>query len=408
MPRYLKQVADERRIRQNLRTDLIAWATYVQMLQNQKLAAHHVMMLEALEKLHNGDTRRLMLLLPPGAAKSTYTSVIFPAWWMAMNPHSAVIAASHTASLAYSFGRKLHDLMAANEARLGVRLAGHAGGPGQFELRSGGNYFAIGVRGAVTGRRADLALIDDPISCFRDAESPRSRDLLWNWFRSELITRLKPRARLVVAMTRWHHDDLAGRLLEQADWTTICLPALAEEGDPLGRLPGDALWPEWEDRDAILAKRAVLGERTFTTMYQQAPVRDQGRLFDLTLVKTLLQIPPGHAVRAWDLAGSADISRDPDWTVGLKLICTENKEFVVADVRRVRIIAQEVEAFIRRVAEEDGKTVRIVLSRDPGQAGLYQISALTKQLCGYSITSLPNSTSKVLRAGPVATQMNSG
>jgi predicted phage terminase large subunit-like protein len=349
-----------------------------------------------------------MLLLPPGAAKSTYTSVIFPAWWMAMNPQSAVIAASHTASLAYSFGRKVRDLMTANASRLEIGLARHAGGAGQFDLRTGGNYFAIGVRGAVTGRRADLALIDDPISCFRDAESPRSRDLLWNWFRSELVTRLKPHARLVVAMTRWHHDDLAGRLLEQPDWTTICLPALAEEDDPMGRLPGDALWPEWEDKEAILAKRAVLGERTFVTMYQQAPQREQGRLFDLALVKTVLQVPLGQAVRAWDLAGSSDISRDPDWTVGIKLVCTENREFVVADVRRVRIIANEVPDFIREVAEGDGKAVRIALSQDPGQAGVFQISALTKHLYGYSITSMPNSTSKLLRAGAVATQMNAG
>jgi hypothetical protein len=223
-------------------------------------------MIAALEKVADGRTNRLMLLMPPGSAKSSYASELFPAWWMARHPRGAVIAASHTASLAEHLGRRVRGLLSVHGARLGLTLRDDAHAAGRFATEGGGEYFAIGVRGAVTGRRADLALIDDPIASFADAASRAARDHLWDWYRSELVTRLKPKAAIVLVMTRWHCDDLAGRLLEQPGWTVLRLPALAEEGDPLGREPGAALWPGWEDRAALLAKRDALGEPSFAAM----------------------------------------------------------------------------------------------------------------------------------------------
>jgi hypothetical protein len=118
--------------------------------------------------------------------------------------------------------------------------------------RNGGEYFAAGVGGAIAGRRADLVVIDDPVRSREDADSELIRDKTWDWYKSDLYTRLKPGGRIVLIQTRWHEDDLAGRLLEDMaaggdKWDVISLPALAESNDPLGRRPGEPLWPEWEN-----------------------------------------------------------------------------------------------------------------------------------------------------------------
>jgi predicted phage terminase large subunit-like protein len=365
-------------------------------------------MIRELDGLAQGSTRRLMLLLPPGSAKSTYASLLFPAWWMACNPTCSVIAASHTASLAERFGRGVRLLLAEHEGQLGVSLRPDARAAGRFITDQAGEYFAVGVHGAITGRRADLALIDDPVRSLVEAENPRAREQLWNWFRSELVTRLKPNGGILLVMTRWHPDDLAGRLIEQGGWSVLQLPALAEAGDPLGRLQGAALWPEWEDREALLAKQAVLGERTFAALFQQAPVLSAGQMFDARRIHVVDHAPAGTAVRAWDLAGCGDASRNPDWTVGLRLLRDATGRFVVEDIRRVRADPAEVASLIRATAEADGVAVTIGLPQDPGQAGLFQVAALVSLLAGFRVTSSPEIGSKVERAKLVASQVPVG
>jgi hypothetical protein len=143
-----------------------------------------------------------------------------------------VITASHTAGLAEYFGRGARSLLLEHSARLNVRLRRDARAKGGFTTECGGEYFAIGVNGAVTGRRADLALIDDPISSTVEADSLAARERLWNWYRTELVPRLKPGAKVLLVMTRWHTDDLAARLMAQGDWKVLRLPAVAGMGGP--------------------------------------------------------------------------------------------------------------------------------------------------------------------------------
>ena len=204
-------------------------------------AAHHKLLIRELEGLAAGRWDRLMLLLPPGSAKSTYASLLFPPWFMANRPWAQVIAASHTAGLARSFGRGVRALIQEHESRLGLTLDANNRSAGRFGVVGGGSYFATGVRGPITGRRADLVLIDDPVKSQAEADSGLARDHVWDWFRSDLITRLKPGGRVVLVMTRWHPDDLGGRLLSASDaWRVVRLPALAEAGDALGRARGRA------------------------------------------------------------------------------------------------------------------------------------------------------------------------
>jgi predicted phage terminase large subunit-like protein len=394
--------------RNNVRSSLAAWARLALLGSGQEPARHHLEIIHALEKVAEGETERLILLLPPGSAKSTYASRLFPAWWMVRHPASAVVAASHTARLAHDFGRGVRRLVEINSSRLGLRMRADARAAGRFITHHGGEYFAIGVHGAVTGRRADLALVDDPVRSFADAESYSSREHLWEWFRTELVTRLKPRGRVVLIMTRWHCDDLAGRLIEQGGWEVLRLPALAEEGDILGREVGDALWPEWEDRAALLAKRGLLGERHFAALFQQSPMGEGGLVFDTRKLRVVNDVPDGIAVRAWDLAGSADGSGDPDWTAGVKLVRDAAGCVFVDDVIRFRGAPGDVSERIRMAAAMDGVSVTVGLPQDPGQAGKAQIMFLTQVLAGYRVVATPETGTKETRAMPMASQVSGG
>ena len=381
-------------------------------------AAHHRLLLDALGEVEAGRGGRLVVLMPPGSAKSTYSSVVFPAWWMHRNPTANIVAASHTETLAHHFGRQVRGLVAEHADRLGLALARDDRAAGRWSVRPGaggrgGDYFAAGVRGPITGRRADLVLIDDPIRSHAEAESAGSRESLWQWFQADLLPRLKPRGSVVLIMTRWHEDDLAGRLLSlnhSGLWRVLRLPALAEADDPLGREPGAALWPEWEDAEALAAKRGAVGERVWASLFQQSPRPDTGTLFRPERISVVDAVPAcARVVRAWDLAATvATTGRDPDWTAGVKLGRTAGGALCVLDVVRLRGGPLDVERAILAAAAADGTDVAIGLPQDPGQAGKQQVAYLTGRLAGWRVVASPESGSKLTRAGPVSAQVEAG
>ena len=392
-------------------TSLTAWAEQVLAPQGQTLAKHHRILLQKLENVTRGDTDRLLILMPPGSAKSTISSVLFPAWWLHNHKQTSIIATSHTAELAEHFGRRVRNLIAEFPTTLGYDLAADSHAAHRFATTEQGEYFATGVNGPVIGRRADLVLIDDPVKNHADADSAHARDHLWNWYRSELITRLKPGGRVVVIMTRWHHDDLGGRLLASDDkWDELKLPALAEANDPLDRALGQPLWPEWESADALARKRAIVGARIWAAQYQQAPLTDASGMFPAQRVAVIDAAPTeGRCVRAWDLAATAAADgRDPDWTVGVKLQRTADGACYVLDVVRLRAGPHEVSETIVATAARDGSAVVIGLPQDPGQAGKQQVAWLTSRLVGHHVVASPETGSKVTRAAPVAALVEAG
>ncbi len=397
-----------------VRADLVTWAEHVMGADGLIPAAHHRLLMARLQAVAEGTIDRLMVLMPPGAAKSTYSSVLFPVWWFTRHPGTSVIATCHTADLAKHFARQARSLVTEHAAALGYELQGGERATSRWVTSTRGQYFATGVRGPLTGRRADLAIIDDPIRGMADAESPRQRNYLWDWYRSDLITRLKPRGRVVIVMARWHQDDLAARLLEhnEEEWTVLRLPALAEVDDPLGRLPGQALWPEWEDEAALLRKRDQVGERVWSALFQQDPRPDQDSLFEVTKIE-IIAAPPdsagGMIVRAWDLAATASDGRnDPDYTVGVKLLRDAAGRVIVLDVIRQRTSALAVEHALLGAAEADGKSVLISLPEDPGQAGKSQVLSYVRKLAGYQLKTSRDTGSKLTRALPVAAQIEAG
>lgn len=402
--------------RRTIRKSLEIFAGEVLSPLGQAPAAHHKLLLRELEAVARGETLRLMVNMPPGSAKSTYGSVIFPAWAMAQRPGIDIIGASNTAQLAEGFSRRVMNTVRDHADALGYRLTRETAQ--DWETTNRGCYRAAGIGGAIAGRRADLALIDDPTRSRADAESETVRESQWDWFTGDLRTRLKPGAAIVVIMTRWHADDLGGRLLDRQPglWRVVSLPAEAGENDPLGRAPGDLLWSDGPyGYGAELAKihaeyEAAGAMRDWWALYQQTPRAGEGSLFKTAMVSILPAAPAGGVTfRAWDLAATAQTgTRDPDWTVGVKMQRTPEGRYIVLDVVRMRGGPEEVEAAISNTAAQDGRGVQISIPQDPGQAGKSQVLYLTRRLAGYNVHSSPETGDKSERAMPFASQMNVG
>lgn len=270
--------------------------------------AHLSYIQSALDQLTTGKTKRLMLFLPPRHGKSEMTTVRYPVWRLEREPHLRVIVGAYNQMLANSFNRKARKI-ATERFSLSDRVAVE-----DWQTPQGGGIRAAGVGAGVTGRGADLVIIDDPVKNREEAESPTYRDRVWDWYTDDLYTRLEPGASMILIMTRWHEDDLAGRILasERAgDWTIVNLPALAEANDPLGRSEGAALCPERYDEAALDSIKEVLGSRSFAALYQQRPQPAEGALFKREWFTTVDAAPEGlRWGRYWDLAASTKTSAD--------------------------------------------------------------------------------------------------
>lgn len=223
-----------------------------------KRAQHHAQIAAKLEAVERGEIDRLMIFMPPRHGKSELASKRFPAWCLGKDPRRQIIAASYNSDLANDFGRNVRNIVA--EPEFGqvfpsVSLAPDSQAANRMNTNHGGAYVAAGVGTAVTGRGAHIALIDDPFKDREEADSERRRELVWDWYRSTLYTRLMPGGAIVLIQTRWHEDDLAGRLLEQErdQWEVLELPAIDKAGK--------ALWPEWYDLPALERIKNTIGPR---------------------------------------------------------------------------------------------------------------------------------------------------
>jgi predicted phage terminase large subunit-like protein len=310
------QAAKELLRRRSIRRSLIEFCRFV----GFEPAAHHKLLIDKLEKVSTGDIDRLAVFMPPGAAKSTYASILYAPWHFAQHPDHCLIAASHTAELAEKWGRRVRNLLAEHSLILGVGLAPDSQAAGRWETDHGGEYFAAGIGGAIAGRRADLVVIDDPVRSREDADSETVRDKVWDWYKSDLYTRLKPGGRIVLIQTRWHEDDLAGRLLADMQaggdqWDVISLPALAEADDPLGRAVGVPLWPEWEDLENLERKRRAVGPRDWSALYQQRPAPEDGDYFKAEWLKPYVTAPDRSTLRVYGGSDYAVTADGGDYTV---------------------------------------------------------------------------------------------
>jgi predicted phage terminase large subunit-like protein len=298
-------------------------------------APHIKAMGAALEGVEAGSCRRLMLFCPPRHGKSEIASVHFPAWLLGRRPGASIIAASYAADLAVDFGRRVRNAIASplyGAVFPAVRIAEDSASIQRFHTSAGGSYLAVGVGGALTGRGADLLLIDDPIRGIEDARSEASRRSLLEWYRAVAVPRLEPGGAIVLIQTRWHQSDLAGVLLseEAASWRVLSLPALAEPDDALGRSEGAALWPERFDLAALGEIREAIGGAAWASEYQQRPAPEGGAIFrEQWLQRFDLANPPAfrRIVQSWDT--SFGKSEAGDYSACLTLGEAENGYFVL-------------------------------------------------------------------------------
>ena len=242
------------------------------------LGEHHRIMADAFDRIANGTLKRLIVNMPPRHTKSEFASYLLPAFLMGRDPRTKAIEATHNGELAVRFGRKVRDLMDTDvykEIFPGVLLKQDSKAAGRWDTNKGGEYFAVGVGGAMTGRGADVLVIDDPHS-EQDAMSDLALDNAWEWYSSGPRTRLQPGGAIVVVMTRWGTKDLTARLLKSQNgknadqWEVIEFPAILPSGRPL--------WPQFWKLEELEGVRASLSVQKWNAMYQQQPTNDEGAI----------------------------------------------------------------------------------------------------------------------------------
>jgi hypothetical protein len=291
-------------------------------------AAHHRLINDRLMRLERREgKRRVMFQMPPGSAKSTYASMLFPPWFMARNPKLSVLAASHSEELAERFSRRVRNLVAEHETTLGITTTGTSGlwqlnpiGTDRAELM--GEYLAAGAGSAIAGFRGDLGIIDDPVRGREEVSSEIQREKLWSWYIYDYRPRLKPNARQVVIGTRWHEADLQGRILEEAgdEWDVVSLPMIAEDvDDVLGRSVGELLWPEWFD--AHMVAEAMRDPAVWNSLYQQRPTSELGDYWKRDWLRAVpaTQVPPRNLMRVYGGSDYAVTKDGGDYTVHVVL-----------------------------------------------------------------------------------------
>lgn len=412
----LKQEVWRRRCRQ----EYVAWCTEALAPLGLVPARHHILICNALQALIDGPPGgRLMIFAPPGSAKTTYVSRLFAPWVLQYKPGWQIIGASHRASFAEENSAYAISYIKAHSDLLGMGLKSE--NVQRWRTDNGGDYLPAGVDAGISGFRADLAVIDDPIRRRQDASSPTYQRRLWRWYNSDLRRRMTPDSRLVLMHTRWDVNDLAGMCLklERDKWKVLILPALATSlDDPLGRAIGQPLWDDddygygatlVDIRDELYRNGAALD---WHSLFQQSPTQPEGALFKVDKLSSNIidAVPqPIQWVRAWDLAATRDLgTADAAFTAGVKLGRTPDNRFVIGGVRRERLEPEGVEDLVVGTAKLDGYAVKVGIPQDPGQAGKFQVKYLVTKLAGYSVEFSPETGDKATRAGPFAAQVNVG
>lgn len=394
---------------------------------------HHRVVSEALDRVLSGKTRRLMIFEPPQNGKSEQVSRRFPAYALGRNPDLRIIACSYSDSLAQNMSRDVQQIMATREyqetfpeTRLASSKDIEKRTQGQFDVVGRrGYYIATGIQGSITGKTLDIGIVDDPIKNRAEAESEVFRDRVWEQYKTAFATRqFGENAAIIICLTRWHEDDLAGRLLKLASenpdadqWEVLSFPAIAEETDAY-RKKGAPLWESKYPLRELKKRRAGLGEYDWAAMYQQRPAPSGGGLFkEEWFAGRTLDVAPSlmRVARGWDTAGTEG---GGDWTCGVKIgeeFVADHKgvkhstgRFIVLDVVRKQLGPDGVDKLMQTTAANDGAQCAQREEREGGSAGLAVIAARTKTLKGKNYAGVPISGSKITRSKPFRAQCEAG
>lgn len=386
------------------------------------LAEHHKLILNSLDRASRTPHGRVMIFAPPGSAKSSYASVVFPSAYLGRHPDTKLILASYGDDLARKMGRRTRAIIKQPryQAIYKAGLSQESKSVQEFALTNRSEYMATGILSGVTGNRAHGLIIDDPVKGREQSNSEAIRQKTWDAYQDDLKTRLVPGGWIVLIQTRWHEDDLAGRILPEGwngesgmiecrdgmTWDVICLQARCEnDTDPLGRQRAEYLWPEWFDTEhwAQFEGQPI----TWPSLYQQIPSPADGEIFKPGKIETIDALPAGSIkwVRGWDLASVSD---GGDYTAGGRLGKLPDGRFIIGDMERGQYGPDERDAVLINTAKRDGRVVKVSIPQDPGQAGKTQVLYLTRKLAGHRVHTSPESGDKITRAELFASQVNVG
>lgn len=449
---------DEKQMRQKARRNFLAYCKYIddrfEDLPHVRLLAAKLQQV-ALYVASKGQQGigRLMIFIPPQHGKSTIASRNFPAWFIGLLPDSRIILTSYGESLAVTHSRFIRDQIVDEryQAIFGMKsnkiipvdLSSDSRSTENWDLARPyrGGVKAAGVGGGITGLPAHLFIIDDPFKNREEAESDSRRDLVDDWFKSAARTRLRPNAAVVIFHTRWHPDDLAGRLMQRmvsdplaSQWEIVCMPGVAIDNypatveeqrkrmrdgiylplsDPLGRQAGEALCPEWYDKDWLLSTRADMGLYDFESLYQQQPYLMQGNKFKRDWFE-IVDNGPGNAVwmriRAWDKAAT---SGGGARSAGIRMSWGLDDFIYIEHVFKDQLSSAERDAAMVEIGKQDYEECGPFLiwhPQDPGSAGLDSAQATNALLAENGMIGTFDQVTgdKETNAGPFATAAKGG
>jgi len=403
----LQELAD----RKNARNDLIKFAQYL----NPDFEVHppHQLIADHLHDIWTGKTRRLAVFIPPGSGKSELISRHFAAWCFGHDPTLKIIQTSYVADLAEGFSRhiraKLQDPLYHNVFP-NTTLSTESRAVGDWMTSAGGTYKAEGVGGGLIGFHGQIAIIDDPYKGYEEAMSTNERRKSWDWYTGTLLNRLRPfkggGGAVILVMQRWHDKDLGGLAESDPEWTTISLPSIALENDPLGREPGEALIPSWRSL-AELHDLQKKQPQIFMSAHQQKPIPDEGDIFTLQEFSRYSELPPDLVYYA--ASDYAVSERQGDFTVHLVAGVSPKGHIYIADLYREQANSKVwVDHMIRlikrykpfRWAEERGQIIKGV--------GPF-LSLRMQEEDAYTIrTSYTSAVNKALRTTAIAGMVKEG
>jgi hypothetical protein len=297
----------------------VEWARY----RGYEPAAHHHLIIGEIESFLDSDDEVLLLFAPPGSAKSTYVSILFPSHYLARFPRNSILAATHSVEFAQRWGRRVRNDIAAHAQLLGIELAADSQASDRWALRTGGEYYGVGAGTGISGFRADLGLGDDFFGSREDAWSETVREKRWEWYRDDFSARLKPGAKRILMNTRWHEEDVAGRVLEQIKQgvvrgRVISIPAIAEADDVLGRKPGEYLWDDpdgYNYGEFLRARQRESIPMMWSALYQQRPAPEEGEYFKAAWLRPCTMVPAKDTLAIYGASDYAVTANGGDYTV---------------------------------------------------------------------------------------------
>ena len=340
---------EEKRKESAIKNDFMSFVKYV--WPDFIEGSHHKIMADKFNKVARGELKRIIINMAPRHTKSEFSSYLLPAWMIGKNPKLKIIQATHTTELAVRFGRKAKHLIDSEEYQkiYPTKLREDSKAAGRWETNEGGEYFAAGVGGSITGRGADLLIIDDPHS-EQDALNVNALDRTWEWYTSGPRQRLQPGGIIVVVMTRWNMKDLTGRLINaqkeaKADqWEVIEFPAILPNNKPV--------WPEYWKLEELESVKASLAIGKWNAQYQQNPTAEEGSIIKREWWNLWEKdLPPlYHVIQSYDTAflkkETADYSAITTWGVfypnedsgpNLILLDVVKDRFEFPELRRVAL-----------------------------------------------------------------------